>query len=223
LTPVSQIFDECNRLISPAADVDGSRRVTAIRKIGVPRYPSKNSALGALVLFLSLAVTIVHSQGVKTPLDSVPANERHLLAKRLNAYTNSFRNQQWGTLYGLVSDANKNSPYNGKVQVEKHRFISAMQNTYEMRHLQKFTPVRTESGLFGYDIYGCGEVPGRDETIVGVRAVWEHGSWFFTDWQYTDPWEPCSRLSDPAWKPQMPLRLDGPMMELVCILNTCTL
>ncbi|HXM09513.1 MAG TPA: hypothetical protein VN946_06160 [Terriglobales bacterium] len=189
-------------------------------KIGVPRCPT-NSFFGVLVLFLFLAVTIVSSQGVKTPFGPVPANERPLLAKRLNAYTNSFRNKQWGKLYDFVSDANKNSPFNGKEQVNKHRFISAMQNTYEMRHLQKFTPVRTESGILGYDVYGCGEVPGRDETIVAIRAIWEHGNWFFTDWQYTDPWEACSHLSDSAWKPQMPLRLDGPMMELLCILNVC--
>lgn len=107
--------------------------------------------------------------------------------------------------------------------MDKHTFISAMQTTYDVRRLQKLTPVRMESGLFGYDIYGCGEVPGRGESIVAVRAVWEHNSWFFTDWAYTDPLEPCSHLSDPAWKPQIPLRLDGPMMELVCFLNNCTL
>ncbi|HEY4766364.1 MAG TPA: hypothetical protein VIH75_22020 [Candidatus Sulfotelmatobacter sp.] len=193
-----------------------------IMKIGVPCYPA-DSALGALLFFLFLTVNIVYSQGVKTPFDPVAASKRPSLAKRLNAYTNSFRNGQWGTLYDLVSDQNRISVEEGKDKVYKHMFISAMQNTYEMRHLQKFTPVRTESGLFGYDIYGCGEVPGRDESIVAVRAVWEHGNWFFTDWQYTYPWEPCSRLSDPTWKPQIPLRLDGPMMELVCILNPCEL
>jgi hypothetical protein len=191
-------------------------------KIGVPRYP-RNSALGALVLFLFLALTIAYSQGPKTPFDPVPASKRPLLAKRLNAYTYSFRNKQWGTLYGLVSDPDKIGVLDGKMKVDKPTFISAMQNTYEMRQLQKLRPVRTEAGIFGYDIYGCGEVPGRGETIVAVRAVWEHNSWFFTDWAYTDPLEPCSRLSDPTWKPEIPLRLDGPMMELVCVLNECTL
>jgi hypothetical protein len=180
-------------------------------KIGVPRYPT-NSAFGALVLFLFLTATIVHSQGVITPFDPVPARERALLAKRLNTYTKSYRNEHWGTLYGLVSDANK--------KMRKRTCIYAMQNSYEMRHLLKFTPVRTESRAFGYDVYGCGEIPGRDETIAAVRAVWEHGNWFFTEWNYTDPWEPCSRLSDPAWKPQPRLRLDGPMQELVCYLGT---
>lgn len=184
-------------------------------KIGVPRIPA-SSAFGALVLFLFLTATIAYSQGVKTPFDPVPARQRALLAKRLNAYTKSFRNQHWGTLYGLVSDANK--------KVGKRTFIYAMQNSYEMRHLIRFTPVRTESAALGYDVYGCAEIPGRDETIAAVRAVWEHGNWFFTDWAYTDPWEPCSRLSDPAWKlPQPPLRLDGPMQELVCYLGTCEL
>jgi hypothetical protein len=181
-------------------------------KIGAGRYPA---SFGALVFFLFLTSTIVYSQGVKTPFAPVPASQRGLLAKRLNAYTKSFRNQRWGTLYGLVSDANKG--------LNKRTFISAMQNTYEMRHLQKFTPVRTESAGLGYDVYGCGEVPGRDETVVAVRAVWEQGNWFFTEWTYTDPWEPCSRLSDPGWKPRPPLRLDGPMMELVCRLNACEL
>jgi hypothetical protein len=190
-----------------------------IVKIGVPCYPA-SSAFGALILFLFLAVPIVHSQGVKTPFGPVPASERPLLAKRLNAYTKSFRNKDWGLLYDLVSDANKGS-LDGKVTVNKQMFISVMRDSFEMRHLLKFTPVKTESGLFGYDIYGCGEVPGRGESIAGVRAVWEHGNWFFTNWSYSDPLEPCSRLSDPTWKPQIPLRLDGPMMELVCVLFIC--
>lgn len=187
-----------------------------IIKIGVQRYPA-NSAFGAIVLFLFLTATIVRSQGVKTPFDPVPASQRALLAKRLNAYTKSFRNQHWGTLYGLVSDANK--------KVGKRTFIHAMQNSYEMRHLLKFTPVRTESRGLGYDVYGCGELPERDERVSAVRAVWEHGNWFFTEWNCTnDPWEPCSRFSDPAWKPpQPPLSLDGPMQELVCYLSTCEL
>jgi hypothetical protein len=182
--------------------------------IGVRRYPT-NSAFGALLLFLFLTATNVHSQAVKTPFGPVPANERRSLARRLNVYTKSFRNKRWGMLYGLVSDANKG--------VNKRTFISAMQNTYDMRRLLKVTPVQTELAVFGCDVYGCGEVPGRDETIVAVRAVWEHGNWFFTDWNYTDPWEPCTRLSDPTWKPQPPLRLDGPMMELVCRLSACEL
>jgi hypothetical protein len=61
-------------------------------KIGVPRYPT-NSAYGALVLILFLTATIVHSQGVKTPFEPVPARERTLLAKRLNTYTKSYRNE----------------------------------------------------------------------------------------------------------------------------------
>ena len=195
----------------------GSRIV----EIGVPRCHT-NSACGVLVLFLCLAVTIVNSQGVKTPFGPVPARERPLLAKRLNAYTRSFRNKDWGALYDLVSDANKRNLVS-KVRVNKHTFVYAMQNSFEMRHLLKLTPVRMESGGLGYDIYGCGEVPGRGESIAAVRAVWEHDNWFFTDWSYADPWEPCSRLSDPAWKPQIPLRLDGPMVELACILNICEL
>jgi hypothetical protein len=191
-------------------------------KIGVPRYPT-NSALGALVLFLFLAETIAYSQGVKTPFDPVPPSKRPLLAKRLSTYTYSFRNKQWGALYGLVSDHDKISVLDGKMKVDEPTFISAMQTTYDVRRLLKLTPVRTESGLFGYDIYGCGEAPGRGESIMAVRAVWEHSNWFFTDWAYTDPLEPCPRLSNPAWKPQIPLGLDGPMMELVCLLNECTL
>jgi hypothetical protein len=56
-----------------------------------------------------------------------------------------------------------------------------MQNSFEMQHLLKLTPARTESGFFGYDVYGCGEIPGRGGSIAAIRAVWEHGNWFFTD------------------------------------------
>jgi hypothetical protein len=45
-------------------------------------------------------------------------------------------------------------------------FISVMLDSVEMRHLQKFTPFKTEAGPFGYDIYGCGEVPGRGEVFA---------------------------------------------------------
>ncbi len=181
------------------------------------------------VLLVLLIGTTVYSQNAKTPFAPVPMGQRLALTKRLIAYTSAFRKKDWASLYDLVSDQNK-FDFNHKLKVNRHTFIRDMQGTYNLQRLIKFAPVRTDnngSGNFDiyYDIYGCGELPyGNEkiERIAAVRAVREHGDWFFTNWDYPDPPEPCSHLSDPAWKARN-LRLGEPMSQIACELNTCTL
>jgi hypothetical protein len=106
-----------------------------------------------------------------------------------------------------------------------------MQGTYDLQRLQRFTPIRTEAISVGavalyFDIYGCGKIPYGNEKlhrVAAVRAVREHSNWFFTNWDYADPPELCCHLSDPARKPKIPLRLDGPRLQVSCGLHTCTL
>jgi hypothetical protein len=178
------------------------------------------------VLSALLIVTPLYSQITKTSLAPVPAGQRSVLAKRLILYTDAFRTKDWPALYDLVSDQNKVGGLDDKVKVSKRTFIRDMHGTYDLRRLIKFTPVRTEVGPLGFDIYGCGEIPYGNEKlhrVSAVRAVRQHGNWFFANWDYADPPEPCSHLSDPAWKPQFPLKLDSPMSQVSCELFTCTL
>ncbi len=179
-----------------------------------------------VLLSILLVVTPLHSQGAINPFASVPASHRSLLKKRLTAYTEAFRSKDWAALYGLVSDQNKISVEDGKDKVNKDMFVRDMQGTGDLQRLSKLTPIRTEISILGYDIYGCAEIPYGNQKltrIAAVRAVWEHDNWYFTTWAYADPPEPCSNLSNPAWKPQLPLRLDGPMSQLTCDLYTCEL
>jgi hypothetical protein len=182
--------------------------------------------LTRLLLPAIVIVSTGSSQTARTPLAPVPANQRVGLISRLNAYTMAFRKKDWAGLYDLVSDENKIRA--GKLKVNRRMFIRDMQGTYDLQRLIKFTPLKTEvisQGIF--NIYGCGELPSGDEKIeriAAVRAVWEHGNWYFTNWDYPDPPEPCSNLSDSAWKPARYLQqLDGPMLQLSCELNICTL
>lgn len=106
------------------------------------------TSVGSLVLLLFLVVTIVYSQAVHSPFGPVPEDKRPLLAERLQAYTTNFHDGNWGTLYGLVSDADK-IRLDGKTMVSKDTFIQAMQRTHEMRHLLKLVPARTEARHLG--------------------------------------------------------------------------
>jgi len=176
-----------------------------------------------------LAVVIAStafSQTAKDPLAAVPKNQRLALTGRLNAYTTAFRKRDWASLYDLVSDENKIS-FN-KLKVTRRVFIRDMQGTYDLQRLIKFQPIRTDvAGAVAFNIFGCGELPYGEETIeriAAVRAVREHGTWYFTNWDYPDPPEPCSHLSDPAWKPAHYMQqLDESMLQLSCDLNSCTL
>jgi hypothetical protein len=161
-----------------------------------------------------------------TPFAPVPASRRPLLKKRLIAYTEAFRKKDWAALYDLVSDQDKISVEGGKDKVSGEAFVRDMQGTYDSQRLIKLTPMRTEMTVFGYDVYGCAEIPDGNQKlkrIAAVRAVWEHDNWYFTNWAYADPPESCSHLSKAAWRPQLPLRLDEPMSQLTCDLYTCEL
>ncbi len=193
-------------------------------KIGIT-YHSKYGSSGVLALSVLLFASAVHPQGANGPLAPIPATQRALLKTRLVSYTEAYRNKDWAALYDLVSDQNK-MKLDKKLKVTKRIFVRDMQGTYDLQRLIKFTPVRTEPGdLSGaYDIYGCGKIPNvKLERIAAVRAVWEHENWFFENWDYADPPEDCSHLSDPAWKPKFPLKLDGPMLQVSCELYRCTL
>lgn len=171
-----------------------------------------------------LAGTTVYSQTTKTPLAPVPVDQRAGLTKRLRAYTEAFRKKDWASLYDLVSDQNKIS-FN-KLKVTRRVFVRDMQGTYDLQRLIRFVPVRTDrDGTEGFDIYGCGKLPYGDQTIeriAAVQAVREHGNWYFTNWDYADPPEPCSNLSDPAWKARN-LRIGESMLQVSCELTLCTL
>jgi hypothetical protein len=180
----------------------------------------------SLLALLLFAIATGFSQNSKTPFAPVPIGQRAALTNRLVAYTTAFRKKDWASLYDLVSDQNKIS-FN-KLKVTRRVFIRDMQGTYDLQRLIKFAPVRTEvAGAGAFNIFGCGELPYGEEKIeriAAVRAVREHGGWLFTNWDYPDPPEPCSRLSDPAWKPSRYMqRLDESMLQLSCDLNTCTL
>ena len=180
----------------------------------------------SLLALLLLAIATGSSRDSKIPFAPVPVGQRLALTNRLTAYTTAFRKKDWASLYNLVSDENKIS-FN-KLKVTRRAFIRDMQGTYDMQRLIKFQPIRTDVvGAGAFNIFGCGELPYGEEKIgriAAVRAVREHGDWVFTNWDYPDPPEPCSHLSDPAWKPAHYMqRLDESMLQLSCDLNSCTL
>jgi hypothetical protein len=178
------------------------------------------------VLLLIFPCSPPRAQSAKSPLAAVPVAQRAPLSARLAAYTEAFRKQDWAALYDLVADNDKDG-LDGKLKVTRPRFVADMQGTYDLRRLIQFTPVRTQAApVFEYDIYGCGEIPyghRKLERISAVRAVMgKRGEWVFVDWDYAEPPTPCASLSD-NWKPQVPLRLDGPMSQVSCEIFTCTL
>ena len=195
-------------------------------KTRMTSYPTYGGS-GLLALCILLIVTAVHVQSAANPLALIPANQRPVLKERLFAYTESFRLKDWAGLYDLVSHVNKVAVESGKLKVSRRIFVRDMQGTFDPQRLIKFTPVRTEHGDMPgtYDIYGCGKVPfgnQRSDRIAAVRAVWEHENWFFENWNYAEPPEDCSHL-DGGWKPRIPIKLDGPMLQVSCELYTCTL
>ena len=120
----------------------------------------------------------------------------------------------------------------GSTEVSKSpgiRFVYDRQNTYDLRWLIKFAPVRTEADpIFEYDVYGCAEIPYGDperERIAAVRAVMgKRGDWVFVDWDCAEPPTSCSVLmADPKWKPQAPRKPEGGMSQVSCEIFTCTL
>lgn len=198
----------------------------------------KRALATSLVLLAIVFETTVVAEQPRTPFVPVPTDQRAALTQRLIAYTTAYRKKDWASLYDLVSDQDKirfgkRAFSSGKmsfvkVTVSRRVFIRDMQGTYDLQRLIRFAPVRTDmAGAGAFNIYGCGELPYGDEKterIAAVRAVREHGNWYFTNWDYPDPPEPCSHLSDPDWKPARYMqRLDESMSQVACELETCTL
>jgi hypothetical protein len=199
-----------------------------------------NCRPGKLCVFLAVtAAPTLLAQTGKTPYAPVPVEQRAALTERLTAYTTAFRKKDWAGLYDLISDENKinhRPTFDPKtktwravtVTVSRRAFIRDMQGTYDLDRLIKFTPVRTDAvGADAFNVYGCGILPSGNEKIeriAAVRAVREHDNWYFTNWDYPDPPEPCSRVENPAWKPARYMqRLDESMSQVSCELQTCTL
>jgi len=177
------------------------------------------------VLAALLITAAADSQDAKTPFTPVPVDQRQQLASRLIDYTNAFRRKDWDWLYDLAADVNKRRS-DGR-RIGRKTFGQLMKGDSEWYRLLKFTPIQTEMTSAGqFDVYGCGEFPSGDKKperiAVGVRAVREHDRWFFTSWDYFDPRQPCSNLSDPAWKPSHHLSLEY-LPEVACVIAICTL
>jgi hypothetical protein len=205
----------------------------------------KVSWLASLMLLISPAI---YARDAKPALSPVPASQQAALTRRLKTYTEAFRTKNWGALYDLVSDQNKRR--NDGTILDREIFVRDMQYPNSAR-LEKFTPVRAavttafvtafadidipitpvrkaDRNRFGsFVIYGCGEIAhgddGPERRMAAVIALLDSGVWSFTKWTYTDSFEGCSQLSDPAWNPDHFLRLDGPMDELFCEVYTCEL
>ena len=153
------------------------------------------------------------------------AAQRNELANRLINYTDAFRARDWDSLHDLAADVNKIR--NDGSRVSRKTFGRLMKDGYDSYRLLKFTPIRTEMASAGqFDVYGCGEFPSGEKkperVAVAVHSVREHGGWFFTTWDYFDSRQPCSNLSDPAWKPSHHLSLEY-LPEVVCVIRICTL
>jgi hypothetical protein len=179
-----------------------------------------------VVLSAILIAAAAYSQDANSPFGPVPPAQRKELANRLIEYTDAFRGRNWNSLYDLAADVNKKRS-DGK-RISRKTFGRLMKDEEDdWYQLLKFTPIRTEITPAGqFDVYGCGEFVSGEEkperVAVAVRAVREHGAWFFTNWDYFDPCQPCSNLSDPAWKPSHYLRLEY-LPEVVCVIGVCTL
>jgi len=179
-----------------------------------------------VALSVLLIAVAAYSQDTKTPFSPVPVVQRRTLAKRLIHYTDAFRSKDWYSLYDLVSGVNRT--HFGGSHLDRKIFARAMEDGDDWDRLLKFTPIRTEVASSGpFDVYGCGEFPSGEKdperVAVAVRAVRENGRWFFTAWDYFDPREPCSSVSEPAWRPlhYSSLRLSF-LPELACLVNVCT-
>jgi len=178
-----------------------------------------------VVLSAILIAAAAYSQDANGPFGPVPPAQRKELAKRLIEYTDAFRGRNWDSLYDLAADVNKKRS-DGR-RMSRKTFSQLMNDGFDSYRLLKFTPIRTEMTSAGqFDVYGCGEFPSGEKkperVAVAVRAVREHDTWFFTTWDYFDPRQPCSNLSDPAWKPSHHLRLEY-LPEVVCVIGVCTL
>jgi hypothetical protein len=178
---------------------------------------------------LILAPAVAHGQVAKNAFQDVPAVQRETLSRRMALYTKTFRQRDWWTLFGLVSR-------DGKGDISKKDFVRFMHESHNPKapfedyppRLQHFSPNRTVAnpGSGGFDIYGCVEAVkyGDREGGVGVlHAVYENDKWVFTGWKYIDPGADCSVLDDAAWKTPALMTWGEPMIEILCVVETCIL
>jgi hypothetical protein len=177
-----------------------------------------------LAAVLQCSAVLAGAQTTLEPFAAAPAAQRSALGERLDAFVEAYGRFEWGTLYDLISDA-------GRRGISEKLFDHAMfegdnANTWSY-HLYAFRPVRTSKVREDvYNVFGCVSVTHNktsEEHIGAVRAVFEHNNWFFTNWIFADPMQPCSQLSAPDWKPVNPVQLEEPMSPLTCYVNLCTL
>ena len=184
------------------------------------------TAVAALVAASSARAA---GQNLDKTYQPVPAAQRPALHQRAAAYVRSFRQGDWATLFDLVS-------YDGKRDISKKHFAWYMSENHHSKNvmeeyplrLRHFAPDRTLVSQYGgFDIYGCvtgtrdGDFP---EGSVGIlHAVYEKDQWVFTGWQFLDPGASCSVLATPGWKPPRPPAWGEPMIEILCVVATCTL
>lgn len=174
----------------------------------------RNKLQIAALLVLSFFST--YAQNAK-PFSKLPPQDQQTLTRRVSEYVNAYHTRNWNALYVLVSDTGKNG-------VSQQAFVAAMKVKHggkeysSMPDLLAFTPNRSDENEDGLDIYGCGKAKREGENYIGIaviHAVHEHNTWSFSGWSFTEfPNEPCSRLSDPDWKPQGQMEWKKPMEEL---------
>jgi hypothetical protein len=170
-----------------------------------------------ILLVLCVLNPVSYGAPADEPLSAITVEQRGPLAKRLEAYVKANREHEWDKLYDLVSD-------NGRGGVTRQVFVVKMKGAHgkdfaNEPDLVEFKAGRSEKNEHGgYDIYGCGSGQREDMLFKGiavVHAVYEHSDWFFTGWRFTEfPNEPCKKLADPAWGPQIRLLWNQPMEEL---------
>ena len=178
---------------------------------------------------LALLPPLAGAQNLDKVYAPVPAAQRVALQQRGAAYARAFRQGDWATLFDLVS-------YGGKRDISKKHFARYMWENHHSKNVKEEYPLRLRhfaanrtlvSQYGGFDIYGCvtdtrdGDFP---EGSVGIlHAVFEKDQWVFTGWQFIDPGASCASLADTAWKPPRPPTWDDPMIEILCVVATCTL
>ena len=140
---------------------------------------------------------------VPTTAPTLTPKQRNALDARAQAYVKAEKKENWKALFALVSDVGR-----GGVSVDA--FSKAMKYSRQsgsMPDLLSFSISRVQPDSDGsYILHGCGHATREGRSFNGVasmRAVFEHGNWFFTDWSFTRfPNAPCADLNDPNWQPQ---------------------
>jgi hypothetical protein len=164
-----------------------------------------------------VALCSVYCAGDNDPFARISVEQRQTLKKRLDDYVKVQRNQDWANLFDMVSDT-------GKGGVNREKFVAAMSAGHgrdfaNEPDLLEFLPKRTEPGSpDGFDVYGCANATREGQSYRGIaitHVVFEHNTWFFADWTFTDISDhSCKALDDPSWHPPAPMKWTTPMEEL---------